>query len=95
MARITYFIRAEPWDHRVPPGLRQQLFEELAHRFDPSLRDEWDAIHVTSIPADRGSAEANEQMHRRLREILEHAEPDWESHFRIVPYADAWSERSR
>jgi len=89
VSRVYYFIRAEPPDHRVPDDLRARLFDALSVRFAPELRDYWDSIWFTSIPAERWSRNVHQQMHKRICEVLDSAAPEWQTEFRIVPYEDA------
>ena len=54
VSRIDYFIRAEPFDRRVSPDLRERLFDALTMQFDAELREEWDSIWITSVPQTGG-----------------------------------------
>jgi hypothetical protein len=98
--RTRYFIRVDPPPDegeapRVPPELRQRLLDALSARFEPTLLPHWEAISITSIPTDRAGSDSNKEMHRRLGQILDEADPGWKRHYILVPYFDAWPQPDR
>jgi len=90
--RYRYFLRTDPPTQegeppRVPPDVREHVLDGLRERFDPEPLDYWEAIHVTSVgpfSAERADA-VNEEVHRRLAEILDRVEPRWREHYVLIP----------
>jgi hypothetical protein len=90
-----YVIRVDPPEKegdspRDPTSIRERLFDGLSHRLRPRLLDCWEAIEITNIPTRHSSATANEEMHRRLAEILDAIDPRWREYYVIVPLSNAW-----
>ena len=71
----------------MPTDVRERVLEGLRQKFDPKVRNYWDAIDVTSVgPFDADEANAvNEEVHRRVGEILDRVEPRWREYYVLIP----------